>query len=90
MTGVVAEKAFGAIRLFVNFENIFDTRQTRWDPIVAGGYDAVSYRPVPVYAPLEGRVVNGALVSTNYSASTTTSTVWPAASLRNSFSGTCT
>jgi outer membrane receptor for ferrienterochelin and colicins len=59
LTGVVAEKAFGAVRLFVNFENIFDTRQTRWDPIVAGGYDAVSYRPVPVYAPLEGRVVNG-------------------------------
>lgn len=59
ITGLLAEKAFGVLRLFVNFENIFDTRQTRWDPIVAGGYDRASYRPVPVYAPLEGRVVNG-------------------------------
>jgi hypothetical protein len=59
LTGVVAEKAFRPLRIFVNFENIFDTRQTRWDPIVAGGYDEVSYRPVPIYAPLEGRVING-------------------------------
>ena len=59
ISGIVAEKAFGIVRLFVNFENFYDTRQTRWDPIWAGGLDEENYRPVPVYAPLEGRVVNG-------------------------------
>ncbi len=59
LTGLLAEKAFGAFRLFVNFENIFDVRQTRWDRAYAGDLTRSGYRPVPVYAPLEGRVVNG-------------------------------
>ncbi len=55
----MAEKAFGVFRLFVNFENIFDVRQTRWDRAYAGDLTRSGYRPVPVYAPLEGRVING-------------------------------
>lgn len=59
VSGLIAEKAFGQIRLFVNFENIFDARQTRWDPIVLGPDGFGGIRTVPIYAPLEGRVVNG-------------------------------
>ncbi len=59
LNGLIAEKTFGIVRLFVNFENIFDVRQTRWDPLVVGPPDAPDARTVPVYAPLEGRVING-------------------------------
>ncbi len=59
LTGLLAEQAFGGLRVFINFENIFDVRQTRWDRAYAGDLTRVGYRPVPVYAPLEGRVVNG-------------------------------
>ncbi len=61
LNGLVAEKTLGALRLFVNFENIFDVRQTRWDPLVVGPPDAPDVRTVPVYAPLEGRVINGGI-----------------------------
>jgi outer membrane receptor for ferrienterochelin and colicins len=59
ITGVIAEKAFGMVRLFVNFENVFDTRQTRFDPLIVRHPGEYTYRPLPVYAPIEGRVVNG-------------------------------
>lgn len=59
LTGLIAEKALGHLRLFINFENIFDTRQTRWDRVFTGDLTVDGYRPVPVYAPLEGRVING-------------------------------
>lgn len=55
VTGLIAEKKFGIVRLFVNFENIFDTRQTRFESII----NPASGRTVPIYAPLEGRVING-------------------------------
>ncbi len=58
ITGLIAEKGFGIIRLFVNFENIFDTRQTRFEPII-DGTTLSTFRTLPVYAPLEGRVING-------------------------------
>lgn len=58
ITGMIVEKGFGNIHLFLNLENIFDTRQTRYDPLVIGTQSG-SVRTVPVYAPLEGRVVNG-------------------------------
>lgn len=58
VTGLIAEKGFGAFRLFVNFENIFDTRQTRFEPIFTGGLTSGSLRQLSVYAPLEGRVIN--------------------------------
>ncbi len=59
ITGMIAEKGFGHFRFFVNFENIFDTRQTRYEPIVVGNLQTGTIRTLPVYAPLEGRVING-------------------------------
>lgn len=59
ITGLIAEKGFGHLRLFVNLENIFDTRQTRYEPIVVGDVQTTVIRLLPIYAPLEGRVFNG-------------------------------
>lgn len=59
ITGFIAEKGWGNIKLFVNFENIFDTRQSRYEPIFVGNPGNV--RTLPVYAPLEGRVINAGI-----------------------------
>ena len=61
ITGIIGEKAFGNFRLFVNLENIFDTRQTRFEPIVVGTLQTGAIRTLPIYAPLEGRVINGGI-----------------------------
>ncbi len=61
ITGLMAEKGFGPVRLFINFENFLDTRQTRFDPVVIGDPDLGRVRALPVYAPLEGRVINGGI-----------------------------
>ncbi|HTK82909.1 MAG TPA: TonB-dependent receptor, partial [Bacteroidota bacterium] len=61
ITGMIAEKGFGNFRCFVNLENIFDTRQTRFEPIFVGDLTAGTIRTIPIYAPLEGRVINGGI-----------------------------
>jgi outer membrane receptor for ferrienterochelin and colicins len=61
ITGLIAEKGFGDFRLFINLENIFDTRQTKYEPIFVGNLSAGNIRTLPVYAPLEGRVINGGI-----------------------------
>ncbi|MBI4547200.1 MAG: TonB-dependent receptor [Ignavibacteriae bacterium] len=61
ITGVIAEKGFGIVRFFVNFENIFDARQTQFEPIITGDPFTSNFRTLPIYAPLEGRVVNGGI-----------------------------
>jgi outer membrane receptor for ferrienterochelin and colicins len=58
ITGFIVEKGFGNFRLFINLENIFDTRQTRYEPIFIGDPAGGTIRTLPVYAPLEGRVIN--------------------------------
>lgn len=61
ITGFIAEKGFGNVRLFVNLENIFDTRQTKYEPLFVGNLVTGSTQTLPVYAPLEGRVINGGI-----------------------------
>jgi iron complex outermembrane receptor protein len=61
ITGVIAEKGFGHFKLFLNLENIFDTRQTRYEPIVVGNPSTGNIRTLPIYAPLEGRVINAGI-----------------------------
>lgn len=61
ITGVLVEKAWGHARFFVNFENILDTRQTRYEPIIIGSPLTGPVQQLPVYAPLEGRAINGGL-----------------------------
>ena len=57
--GAMAEKIWKKVSVFINFENIFDTRQTRFDTIYTGSIDNPVFRDI--YAPLDGFVVNGGL-----------------------------
>lgn len=59
MMGVQGERRFGRVRAFVNLENLTDTRQTRWDPLLRGSPNAWGRWTTEVWAPLEGRVMNG-------------------------------
>lgn len=57
LCGLMAEKFWEKFSLFINFENILDTRQTKFDTI----YTGTIYNPVfrDIYAPVDGFVVNG-------------------------------
>lgn len=59
LTGAMAEKLWKKFSLFVNFENIFDTRQTKFDTIYTGNIGSPVFRDI--YAPVDGFVVNGGL-----------------------------
>lgn len=59
LNGFMVEKSFGQIRLFLNAENIFDVRQTRYEPTFLGNPSMGDFRPLRVWAPLEGRAFNG-------------------------------
>ncbi|MFT5514828.1 MAG: outer membrane receptor for ferrienterochelin and colicins [Rhodothermales bacterium] len=57
VTGVMAEKRFGRVRVFLNFENILDTKQSNYAPVVLGS--RTDPRFAPIWAPMDGFVVNG-------------------------------
>lgn len=57
--GLLVERRVGPARLFVNAENLTDTRQTRWDPLLRPARAVDGRWTVDAWAPLEGRVVNG-------------------------------
>ena len=57
--GVLAERRFGRLRVFVNGENLTGVRQSRWDPLVRPSPAADGRLTVDAWAPLEGRSVNG-------------------------------
>lgn len=59
LNGFMVEKAFGNFRLFLNAEDIFDVRQTRYEQTFLGDPSRGDYRPLRVWAPLEGRSFNG-------------------------------
>ncbi|WP_336516582.1 TonB-dependent receptor [Pollutibacter soli] len=57
--GFMAEKLWEKFSIFINFENIFDTRQTRFDTIFTGPLQDPVFRDI--YAPVDGFIVNGGL-----------------------------
>ena len=57
--GLLAERQFGRVRLFINGENLTGVRQTRWDPLVRPSRATDGRWTVDAWAPLEGRNVNG-------------------------------
>ena len=59
--GLLAEKVFGHVRLFVNGENLTGVRQTRWHPLLRPTRATDGRWTVDAWAPLEGRNVNGGL-----------------------------
>ena len=58
-TGLMAEKIWERFSLFINFENLTDTRQTKFDTIYTGSISNPEFRDI--YAPLDGLVVNGGI-----------------------------
>jgi outer membrane receptor for ferrienterochelin and colicins len=57
--GLLAERQFGKLRVFVNGENLTGIRQTRWDPLLRPSRALDGRWTVDAWAPLEGRNVNG-------------------------------
>ncbi|TSD67915.1 TonB-dependent receptor [Inquilinus sp. KBS0705] len=58
-TGFMAERIWDRFSLFINFENLTDTRQTRFDTIYTGSITNPTFRDI--YAPLDGFVINGGI-----------------------------
>jgi iron complex outermembrane receptor protein len=61
IVGVLAERQFGRIRLFVNGENLTGVRQTEWNPLVRPTRAVDGRWTVDPWAPLEGRNFNGGI-----------------------------
>jgi iron complex outermembrane receptor protein len=59
--GLLAEKQFGRLRLFINGENLTGVRQTKWDPLIRPTRGGDGRWTVDAWAPLEGRNINGGL-----------------------------
>jgi outer membrane receptor for ferrienterochelin and colicins len=57
--GGLVERRIGAVRLFLNVENLADVRQTKDDPLVLPVRRADGRWTVDAWAPLDGRVWNG-------------------------------
>lgn len=57
--GLLIDRRFGPFRFFLNAENILDTRQTGWDPLVRPARTPDGRWITDVWAPLEGRAFNG-------------------------------
>jgi hypothetical protein len=57
--GIFGEKMFGKYSLFINFENITDTRQGRFSQVVFPPHQSPTF--AEIYAPTEGRVINGGI-----------------------------
>jgi outer membrane receptor for ferrienterochelin and colicins len=58
IVGLLAERQFGRLRLFVNGENLTDVRQSRWQPLLLNERAADGRWTVDAWAPLEGRNIN--------------------------------
>ena len=56
VTGLLLEKVIHRVSLVLNFEDLTDTRQTRFGPVVALPVTDPTFREI--YAPLEGFMVN--------------------------------
>jgi iron complex outermembrane receptor protein len=57
--GLMAERIWKRFSLFINFENLTDTRQTKFGAIYTGSITNPIFKDI--YAPLDGFVVNGGI-----------------------------
>jgi len=56
--GALAERKFGRYRVFLNAENLTNTRQTRFDPLLLRAPGPDGRFTVDAWAPLDGRTFN--------------------------------
>lgn len=59
ITGVMAERRFGPARLFLNFENVLDTKQSNYAPVVLGPRSDPRF--AEIWAPMDGFIINGGI-----------------------------
>ncbi len=59
VTGIMGEWRVGPARLFLNLENLLDTQQTDYDPVVLGPRAAPTF--ADVWAPTDGFIANGGI-----------------------------
>jgi len=59
--GLLAERRFGPIRIFLNAENLANVCQTRWDSLLRPNRGVDGRWTVDAWAPLDGRVLNGGI-----------------------------
>jgi outer membrane receptor for ferrienterochelin and colicins len=59
--GLMVEKVFRKVRLFVNAEDVNNVRQTQYDPLVRPVQGADGRWTVDAWAPLDGRNINGGI-----------------------------
>ena len=59
--GVLAERRFGRLRVFINGENLTGVRQTEWQPLVRPQRAVDGRWTVDAWAPLEGTNINGGI-----------------------------
>ncbi|MBU1680358.1 MAG: TonB-dependent receptor, partial [Bacteroidetes bacterium] len=59
INGLMIEKKFNKFSLFLNFENIFDTRQSKYGAMFTGSPANPNF--VEIYAPTDGRIINGGI-----------------------------
>ena len=57
--GIFGEKTFGKYSLFINFENIADTRQGRFSQVVFPPHQMPTFSEI--YTHTEGRIINGGI-----------------------------
>lgn len=57
--GLLIDRRLGRFRVFLNAENILDTRQTGYDPLLRAARTPDGRWITDVWAPLEGRTFNG-------------------------------
>ncbi|CAN0507056.1 unnamed protein product, partial [Laminaria digitata] len=57
--GLMAERRFGRARLFLNFENFLDTKQSNYSPVVIG--PRANPRFEEIWAPMDGFIINGGI-----------------------------
>lgn len=57
MSGIVIERTFGNLTLFVNAENYTDVRQTRYESLISSPNNTPQH--TEIWAPLDGRFING-------------------------------
>lgn len=59
IVGVLGERQFGRLRLFINGENLTGVRQAEWHPLALPSRAIDGRMTVDAWAPLEGRNING-------------------------------
>jgi len=59
IAGLMSEKSWRYFSLFLNFENLTDTRQTKFDTIYTGSITNPNFKDI--YAPVDGFVLNGGI-----------------------------